>query len=374
MPDHGVGHSYTKSDSCEGAVRYWDNLLPDTVRPAGQFSSIEYPADQIEVPSGLNAGLKAGSTDAKVDSSKKTASSLFPAIALPLVFAGFGLEQVNSNLHLAAAMAAGELGTVCSVPGKKLELLGEAGKSALAVIDPDEPAGLGECLNGSAGFEIIFDPNETALRKRVLKIKETAGDWQPLMVRLPAMHEVAAAAEMAVRAGADAVLIDAYGDLNGSGALGSGCRSGLPIEVAVALVDERLQREGLRSKVVLIVSGGIRSGADAAKAVMLGADAVDIGPVARIAVGCTLCGQCRSGQCAWGIATEDVRLSRRQHPELAAEKMIGLARAWLADMKELIYRAGGDSIAGVRGNRRLLRALGLSETEMDILGVSRVGE
>ena len=63
---------------------------------------------------------------------------------------------------------------------------------------------------------------------------------------------------------------------------------GIPIELALAAVDQRLREEGIRNQVSLIAGGSIRSSADVVKAVALGADACYIGTAALIAMGLSL--------------------------------------------------------------------------------------
>ena len=75
---------------------------------------------------------------------------------------------------------------------------------------------------------------------------------------------------------------------------------GIPIELALAAVDQRLRDEGIRNNVSLVVGGSIRSSADVVKAVALGADACYIGTAALLALGCHLCRSCQTGKCKLG--------------------------------------------------------------------------
>ena len=109
------------------------------------------------------------------------------------------------------------------------------------------------------------------------------------------------------------------------------------------------------------------------KAIALGADAVNIGTAALIAVGCTLCGRCYTGKCPWGIATNDKKLAKRQNPEVAAERLVNLVRGWSHEIEEMLGGMGLNSIESLRGNRDKLRAVGLTESEMNILGVKHAG-
>ena len=149
---------------------------------------------------------------------------------------------------------------------------------------------------------------------------------------------------------------------------------GIPIELALAAVDQRLRDEGIRENVSLVVGGSIRSSADALKAIMLGADAVYIGTAALLALGCHLCRSCHSGKCNWGIATQRPDLVKRLNPNIGTEHLINLVNAWTHEIKEMMGGMGINSIEALRGNRLMLRGIGLTETELRILGIKHAGE
>ena len=83
--------------------------------------------------------------------------------------------------------------------------------------------------------------------------------------------------KLAAKAGADAIVIDSMVAGTGASAEVLLDHSGIPTVPAIVMAREALRDLGLNGKVSLIVSGGIRGGADAAKALALGADAVAIG-------------------------------------------------------------------------------------------------
>jgi glutamate synthase domain-containing protein 2 len=138
-------------------------------------------------------------------------------------------------------------------------------------------------------------------------------------------------------------------------------------------VDARLRDEGIRSQASIIAAGGFRNSGDVLKAVALGADAVYIGTAALIALGCTVCQQCHTGRCAWGICTTDPILSKRVNPDIGARRLVNLLRGWSLEIKDMLGGMGINALESLRGNRLHLRAVGLTQGELDVLGVRGAG-
>ncbi len=212
------------------------------------------------------------------------------------------------------------------------------------------------------------------LRQLIFSLKEATRYTKPIIVKIAAVHNVAAIASGIARSGADAVAIDGY--KGGTGAAPQIIRDnvGIPVELALAAVDSRLREEGIRNNISIIISGGIRNAADIAKAIALGADAVYIGTAALMTLGCTLCQQCHTGKCAWGITTQDSFLSKRVNPDIMATHLYNLFNVWSLELKEMMGAMGVNSIESLRGNRLHLRGVGLSDRDLDILGVLPTGE
>ena len=212
------------------------------------------------------------------------------------------------------------------------------------------------------------------LSQLIYSLKEATAYRKPVAVKIAAVHNVAAICSGIARAGADILVIDGY--RGGSGATPLRIRNevGIPVEFALAVVDRRLREEGIRNEVSLVVSGGIRNSADVAKAIALGADAVYIGTAALVALGCHMCQNCYSGKCNWGIATVNPRLARRLNPEIGTLRAENLLRAWKHELAEFLGGMGMNAVESLRGNRLMLRGLGLNERELEILGIKAVGE
>ena len=212
------------------------------------------------------------------------------------------------------------------------------------------------------------------LRQLVFSLKEATDYRKPVIVKIAAVHNVAAIASGIARSGADIIAIDGF--RGGTGAAPTRIRDnvGIPVELALAAVDERLRREGIRSEVSVVVSGSIRSSADVVKAIALGADAVYIGTAALVGLGCHLCRSCHTGKCNWGIATQDPELMKRLDPDEGARRLVNLVTAWTNEIKEMMGGMGINSIETLRGNRLMLRGVGLTDKELEILGVAHAGE
>jgi glutamate synthase domain-containing protein 2 len=204
------------------------------------------------------------------------------------------------------------------------------------------------------------------LRIKIEELREATGWEKPVYVKIGATrvgHDV----KLAVASGADVVVVD--GMQGGTGATQDVFieHTGIPTLPAVRLAAGALAELGVERDVQLIVSGGIRTGADVAKALALGATAVSIGVGALLALGCnrpswrdgpdevdatadyaalgTVAGQCtacHTGRCPVGITTQDEVLARRLDVDLAAERVLNYLRALTMEVT-MLARACGKS-------------------------------
>jgi glutamate synthase domain-containing protein 2 len=211
------------------------------------------------------------------------------------------------------------------------------------------------------------------LAQLIYALKEATNYTKPISVKIAAVHNSAAIASGMVRAGADIIVLDGLRGATGAAPKIIRDNVGIPIEMALASVDARLRQEGIRNRASVVISGGIRNSGDVAKAIALGADAVNIGTSALIALGCHVCQQCHTGKCAWGICTSDLRLTKRINPDIGARRLANLLHGWSVELKEILGGLGVNALESLRGNRLHLRGIGLSDTELDILGVRMAG-
>jgi glutamate synthase domain-containing protein 2 len=207
------------------------------------------------------------------------------------------------------------------------------------------------------------------LRIKIEELRE-ATDWQvPIYVKVGATR-VAYDVKLAVAAGADVVVVD--GMQGGTAATQDVFieHAGIPTLPAVRLAARALADVGMTDQVQLIVSGGIRSGADVAKALALGADAVSIGVAALLALGCNRssyrskeglrvdvsggyralgtapgqCAHCHTGRCPVGITTQDPELEARLDPDLGAEAVANYLRALTMEVTALARACGKSDV------------------------------
>jgi glutamate synthase domain-containing protein 2 len=180
---------------------------------------------------------------------------------------------------------------------------------------------------------------------KILELREIT-DWRtPIYVKVGATR-VFNDVKLAVHAGADVVVVDG---MQGGTAATQTCfieHVGIPTLAAVRQAVAALEDLDMKGTVQLIVSGGIRTGADVAKALALGADAVAIGQGTLMALGCNrdvwfdggapvdasadyaalgtragACHHCHTGRCPVGITTQDAVLEQRLSPEWGAKHL-----------------------------------------------------
>ena len=99
-------------------------------------------------------------------------------------------------------------------------------------------------------------------------VPSCCGGGQSVGVKIAAVHNVGAIASGIVRAGADYVYLDGF--KGGTGAAPAIIRDhvGIPLEIAIAVVDQRLRDEGIRNQASIIAAGSIRSSADGTHVVL----------------------------------------------------------------------------------------------------------
>ncbi len=206
------------------------------------------------------------------------------------------------------------------------------------------------------------------LAKHIELIREVTDYKVPVIVKLAA-GRIKEDVKIAAKAGADAITLDSMQGGTGAAPTIAIQHGGLPTIAILRQAIEGLEEIKMRDKVDLILSGGIRNGADVAKALALGADAVGTATGVMIALGCHLCGQCDKGECRWGIATQNVELRKNLNIDEGAQKVANYITAVTDELKTLTMLAGKGDVHEL--NKEDLRALTIDASA--ITGVKMVG-
>ncbi len=391
---------------------YWDKLLLN----ASQVTNP--PIDPLREPMETRIFLGAKPSVVVRDAQGRLADNLKPQLelAVPILFSAMSYGSISYNAHASLARAAQALGiyyntgegglhedfypygehTIVQVASGRFgvhQTYLETGAAIEIKMGQGAKPGIGGHLPGK---KIVGDISRTRmiaegsdalspaphhdiysiedLRQLVYSLKEATHYQKPVIVKIAAVHNVAAIASGVARSGADIIAIDGF--RGGTGAAPTRIRDyvGIPIELALASVDKRLREEGIRGDISIIAGGSIRNSADVVKAIALGADAVYIATAALLALGCHLCRSCHTGRCNWGIATQRPELVKRLDPDMGAERLVHLVTAWQREIMEMMGGMGINSIEALKGNRLMLRGIGLNEKELAILGVKHAGE
>ena len=390
---------------------YWDKMLINA-------SQVTNPSiDPLREP--METKVFLGKKDAEIrrDENGRILPAMAPQLelAMPIMFSAMSYGSISYNAHASLAKAASELGiyyntgegglhedfyqygphTIVQVASGRFGVYKEyleAGAAIEIKMGQGAKPGIGGHLPGE---KIVGDIAKTRmipegsdaispaphhdiysiedLRQLVFSLKEATEYQKPVIVKVAAVHNIAAIASGIARSGADIIAIDGF--RGGTGAAPTRIRDnvGIPIELALASVDQRLREEGIRHHVSLVVGGSIRNSA-VVKAIALGADAVYIATSALLALGCHLCRSCHAGKCNWGIATQRPELVKRLDPEVGSQRLVNLLTAWNHEIKEMMGGMGINSIEALKGNRLMLRGVGLTDRELSILGIKHAGE
>ena len=249
-------------------------------------------------------------------------------------------------------------------PGMGGHLLGEKVTEEIAKVR-GIPVGT-DCLSPCRHYD-IYNVKED-LKKQIELLRDVTGYEKPIIVKL-GPGRVYEDVKLAAEAGADAIAID--GIQGGTGAAPEMViqTAGIPTIGCIPLAVKALEDLGLRDEVKIIAMGGIRNGADAVKALALGADCVAIASAALIAMGCRVCTQCFKGRCPYGITSQDPELRKRLQPEKAAERLVNFLKAMAEEIKMLTMLSGHDDIRQL--SKEDLRALDINVAA--ITGVKLAG-
>jgi len=206
------------------------------------------------------------------------------------------------------------------------------------------------------------------LGQRIAALKEATG--KPVFVKVGVTNYIAYIAAGVARMGADGIIMDGQGA--GTGAAPAVVRDniGLPIEIAVPVVDQALRREGLRDGFTVVAAGRVSSAEDTAKLIALGADVVSLGTAALIAMGCVMVHKCHLGFCPTLLTNKiEENPAKILSLETATRWAVNMVYGWTEELKNILDAVGVSSVRELVGRRDLLLGLNVGEDELRLMGV-----
>jgi glutamate synthase domain-containing protein 2 len=214
-------------------------------------------------------------------------------------------------------------------------------------------------------------PDWTGPDDLTIKINELREitDWEkPIYVKVGATRTFNDV-KLAVHAGADVVVVDG---MQGGTAATQTCfieHVGIPTMAALRQAVDALEDLDMIGKVQLIISGGIRTGADVAKALAMGADAVAIGQGVLVALGCNspsymhngehmsalaeyealgtspgFCHHCHTGKCPVGVTTQDAVLEQRLQPDVGSKRLRNYLKTLTMELTTIARACGKQNV------------------------------
>jgi glutamate synthase domain-containing protein 2 len=214
------------------------------------------------------------------------------------------------------------------------------------------PAGIDQ--RSAARHPDWLGPDDLALK--INEIREVTNGEIPIQLKLGAAR-VYDDVRMAAKTGPDSIYLDGMEGSTGAGPHIATEETGVPGIAAIRQARHALDDVGKTGEISLVYAGGIRNGADVAKALALGADAVAIGTAALIALNCNKqipeadfegtvgvpagrCYHCHTGLCPVGVATQNPELRKRLNPDEAAIRVYNFLHT-LAIECQMMARACG---------------------------------
>ncbi len=210
---------------------------------------------------------------------------------------------------------------------------------------PPELAKLMELKEKEALFTPAHHPdirNQEEIKEKVRWLRELT-DGIPVGAKI-GCGNVEEDVEILANAGVDFISLDGFG--GGTGATEFFVREnvGIPIVAALPRADRHLKKIGQRNKISLIAGGGLRTSADFAKCLALGANAVYIGTSALIAINCQQYRVCHTGHCPTGVTTNDPALVQRLDVDEGVRKLTNFINVSNIEVANLMRIVGKNDI------------------------------
>ncbi len=224
--------------------------------------------------------------------------------------------------------------------------------------------------NATIGSDLISPSNNhdiysiEDLAQIISELKEASNHKAKVIVKVPVVPGIGTIAVGVAKAGADVITLSGFDGGTGAARIHSLQHVGLPTEIGTKLAHVALIEAGLRHLVEIWSDGGMKSGADVVKMIMLGANRVGFGSIAMQAIGCTTCRGCHLDTCHVGIATQIDSLEeaeekglRRFVPrvyDIAVESLVRLFGSIGEEVRDIVAQLGFKNAQDLVGRSDLL--------------------
>ncbi len=273
---------------------------------------------------------------------------------------GVNAEMINSSYLLEIKIGQGaKPGEGGHLPGKKVSEKVAAARNASKGVDLISPSNNHD----------IYSIEDLAQFIEELK---TSNPRVKVAVKLPVVPGIGVIAVGVAKANADIINITGYDGGTGAARQHSLKYVGLPAEIGVVEAHRALLQSGLRDHVEIWCDGGMKSGADVVKMVLLGANRVGFGTMAMVAIGCTICRKCQTDTCHVGIATQietheqavahGIKSFEPQIYDDAVDQLETLFGAVAQQTRDIVARLGYTRLQDLVGRADLLEQVRLCDT------------
>jgi len=210
------------------------------------------------------------------------------------------------------------------------------------------PPEIAELMNLKKGTDALSPAhhqdirNEEELKEKIEWLRKLA-DGVPIGAKI-GCGNVENDVEILAKSDVDFIALDGFGAGTGATELYVRENFGVPIVAALPRADRHLKKIGLRNKVSLIAGGGLRTSADFAKCLALGADAVYIGTSALIAINCRQYRICHTGRCPTGVTTNEPVLVQRLDVDEGIRKLTNFINVSNLEIANILRIVGKDDV------------------------------
>jgi glutamate synthase (NADPH/NADH) large chain len=225
--------------------------------------------------------------------------------------------------------------------------------------------------NATIGSDLISPSNNhdiysiEDLSQIISELKEASGRKAKIIVKVPIVPGIGTIVVGVAKAGAEVITLSGFDGGTGAARIHSLTHVGLPTEIGTKLAHLALIEAGLRHKVELWSDGGLKSGADVVKMMMLGANRCGFGSISMQAIGCTTCRGCHLDTCHVGIATQidsmeeaEEKGLRRFVPRVydtAVDSLVRLFSGMGEEIREIVAQLGFSHAQELVGRSDLLQ-------------------